>query len=463
MSEEAHVVILLDLAIENPIPLTVVLGCLPPGSAPARVLRLTDFDIAQSATGTPDDWPSVIVAIDRLVAAAREVEKTGARCRYWIAGRASLPVFFHLGYRLTKKAFVTLINPRDTGPLDVLGLDPPSPSSPSPAPYFMRSPWPTRASLANIRLSLLVSSRIKVSPEQVETFMASRGAPHGGLVEAHATDDLTEITVAPALRELDDTAAGIRTWYPCCVALAIFIAGPATLAFLVGRSINPHIFPDIQVFQHRNNQYQLAYETRPSHPAPRKHTILFLASNPLELREIALAREARDIQDELRRTEHRDRFDFQTRWAAQPFDLLREIRQLKPTILHFSGHGGQAGLRLENSDGSSQVISREAIAKTIEAAGPSIQVVVLNACNSESHAKELSAYVKCVVGMAGAINDSSAKSFAAGFYGGLGDGASVQAAYEQGCAAIQLESASGADQPKLEVQPGINPSKEFLA
>jgi hypothetical protein len=54
-----------------------------------------------------------------------------------------------------------------------------------------------------------------------------------------------------------------------------------------------------------------------------KHVILFLAANPSGTDRLALDREARAIHVELKRSGHRDRFDFQTRWAAEPLDLLR--------------------------------------------------------------------------------------------------------------------------------------------
>jgi hypothetical protein len=59
--------------------------------------------------------------------------------------------------------------------------------------------------------------------------------------------------------------------------------------------------------------------------AAKKHVILFLAANPSGTDRLALDREARSIQVELRRSGYRDRFDFVTRWAAEPLDLLREL------------------------------------------------------------------------------------------------------------------------------------------
>src|SRR5215510_11206939 len=73
----------------------------------------------------------------------------------------------------------------------------------------------------------------------------------------------------------------------------------------------------------------------------RKHPILFLAANPSGTDHLALDREARSIRAELERSRWRDRFEFVTRWAAEPLDLLRELRRLQPTVVQFSGHGGE--------------------------------------------------------------------------------------------------------------------------
>jgi hypothetical protein len=77
----------------------------------------------------------------------------------------------------------------------------------------------------------------------------------------------------------------------------------------------------------------------PARSAMKKHVILFLAANPPGTPPLLLDREVRSIHAELKRSGYRDRFDFVTRWAAEPLDLLRELRELGPTVVHFSGHG----------------------------------------------------------------------------------------------------------------------------
>ncbi len=176
-------------------------------------------------------------------------------------------------------------------------------------------------------------------------------------------------------------------------------------------------------------------------PAARKHTILFLAANPTGTDRFALDREARAIQVELERSGFRDRFELVTRWAAEPLDLLRELRRLRPTVIHFSGHGrggahgehrpGEAppevrpgahgphgphgdapghGLYFQGPDGRPQLVSTSALEETFGAAGASVKLVVLSACYSEVQAEALLSHVDCVVGVGGAVRDDAARS-----------------------------------------------------
>ena len=196
----------------------------------------------------------------------------------------------------------------------------------------------------------------------------------------------------------------------------------------------------------------------------KKHTILFLTANPLGTDRLALDEEARAIQAELERSCYRDEFELVTRWAARPLDVLRELRKLKPTVVHFRGHGCHSefkrrrlgdelgyldgGLFFQGPDGL-QLVSMEALAQTFDAAGASVRLVVLSACYSDEQAAVLLAHADCVVGLSGSISDDAARNFAIGFYGGLGERASVAAAYRQGCAAISLEGLPDGERPRL--------------
>lgn len=192
-----------------------------------------------------------------------------------------------------------------------------------------------------------------------------------------------------------------------------------------------------------------------------KHTILFLAANPAGTAWHTLDREARAIQAELDRSGYRDCFELVTRWAAEPLDLLRELRKHTPTIVHFSGHGepgeaGGGGLFFQGHDSRPRLVSTAALEEAFAAAGASVRLAVLNACYSDVHAEALLAHVECVVGVGGTLHADSARAFAVGFYGGLGDRASIGAAYRQGRAAMSLEAVPDGERPQLKVRPGID-------
>lgn len=197
-------------------------------------------------------------------------------------------------------------------------------------------------------------------------------------------------------------------------------------------------------------------------PMP-KQTILFLAADPEGTDPRALGQEARSIQEELERGGSRDRFAFETRWASKPLDVLRELRRLKPAVVHFSGHGDQDGLFFEAANGHTQLVSAAALAETFGAVGASVRLVVLSACYSEAQAEALLAHVDCVVGMSGAVGRDIARIFAVGFYGGLGECESVAAAHRQGRAAISLEGLSDQEGPHLKVRQGVDAAQLFLA
>lgn len=221
--------------------------------------------------------------------------------------------------------------------------------------------------------------------------------------------------------------------------------------------------------------------------APKKHVILFLAANPLDTDRAALVREARALQLELKRSGYRDRFEFVTWWAAEPLDLLRALRERTPTIVHFSGHGARpagtvartqgrdvvtavppdesapGGVMFVGANGRGQIVTPAAFTQTLAAAGVQVRLVVLNACFSAAMAQALAAHVECVVGMTGAIHDDAARIFSIGFYGGLGEQASVAAAFAHGKAAINLEGLADVDQPQLVVRDGFDAAGLVLA
>jgi hypothetical protein len=172
-----------------------------------------------------------------------------------------------------------------------------------------------------------------------------------------------------------------------------------------------------------------------------KRKIVVFAANPRDTNRLRLDEEVREIEEELRRANLREDFEFIPRLAVRPADVQRALLDYQPSIVHFCGHGeGQEGLVLENETGLSQLVNSQALGQLFELFATVVDCVVLNACYSEVQAAAIHQQINYVVGMSQAIGDRAAIKFAAGFYRALGAGRPYQEAYRFGCNAIALEN-----------------------
>lgn len=183
--------------------------------------------------------------------------------------------------------------------------------------------------------------------------------------------------------------------------------------------------------------------------------ILFLASNPTDTPPLRLDEEIRSIDQALRQSKFRDRFDLQQCWAVRVTDIQGHLLRCNPHIVHFSGHGGAFnGIVLEDDSGKSRPVTTHALSKLFSILKDNIRCVVLNACYSKKQARAISKHIDCVIGMSNSIGDSAAISFAAAFYQALGYGRDIKTAFDLGCTQIDLSNLSEQDAPKLFVRKG---------
>lgn len=133
--------------------------------------------------------------------------------------------------------------------------------------------------------------------------------------------------------------------------------------------------------------------------------------------------------------------------ATSYASLLEHLVRERPRILHFAGHGEQRHLLLHGDDHSPQPVPAEAVRDAVGAIGRELDLVVLNACWSESVGRSLLPLARCVVAVPGPVPDASAVAFVRGFYTVLAgepmaDPEAVGRAFRAGCGAV---SALGAD------------------
>ncbi len=178
--------------------------------------------------------------------------------------------------------------------------------------------------------------------------------------------------------------------------------------------------------------------------------ILILAANPNDTTRLRLGEEVRDIRAGLERSSHRDEFELAEKWAVRPRDLQRAMLDEKPQIVHFSGHGeGETGLYFEDNVGNAQLVTGEALAGLFKLFKSKLKCVLLNGCYSQAQAEAISEHIPHVIGMRDGVTDRAAIEFAVGFYDALGNGESVEFAFELGKAAMALSGAGDEDLPIL--------------
>ena len=98
----------------------------------------------------------------------------------------------------------------------------------------------------------------------------------------------------------------------------------------------------------------------------------------------------------------------------------------------------------------------------IKSAATSARVLVLNACYSETQAEELCTAIDCVVGMTGAIEDTSARSFAVAFYRALGNRRSVKNAVDHAVATLAAKQLPDEHLPRCQTRDGVDPDQLVL-
>jgi hypothetical protein len=168
--------------------------------------------------------------------------------------------------------------------------------------------------------------------------------------------------------------------------------------------------------------------------------ILFLSADPSDLTRLRLGEEAREIHEKLRLAKQRDRFELHQRTSVRPEDISQALLDVKPTIVHFSGHGTSTGaICVEGKSGEALPIEPLALGLLFEQFAEQVKCVVLNACYSEAQANAIVKYVEYVAGMSQAIGDKAAIAFAVGFYQALGAGRGIEEAYKLGCVQIRLQ------------------------
>jgi hypothetical protein len=118
----------------------------------------------------------------------------------------------------------------------------------------------------------------------------------------------------------------------------------------------------------------------------------------------------------MRAADFRDSIFFEWRLARQIKDLIQDLNEVQPDVLHFSGHGNSAELTFEDEGGQAAPLENEQMKRLLNASPKRIRLVVFNSCNSLAQATIAVNHVDITIGTDAAIGDAEAQTFAGQFY-----------------------------------------------
>ncbi|MAY57560.1 MULTISPECIES: CHAT domain-containing protein [Pseudoalteromonas] len=193
---------------------------------------------------------------------------------------------------------------------------------------------------------------------------------------------------------------------------------------------------------------------------PEEITVLFFASNPRDQGQLGLDEEVRSIKEMIAKSRHRDVIKLESCWAVRPGDILQNINEYQPTIVHFSGHGSNNDeLVLMDNNSKTKLVSMASIVHAMSVANENLRLVFFNTCHSHNQASNVIEHIECAIGMNTSITDNAAQVFSAQFYSSLGFGLSVEKSFNQAKAALMLEGISEENTPALFVKVGCSASE----
>lgn len=267
MSLHNQAILLVD--IDRPINRDALLGCIEGPHNERTFHALSEHGIPPverlQAEEASIDWLDLSDAVHRLVeslprsSADRPVE-------YHIAGYGLQPVFTMLGVEMWSWGDAQTIHNQDrnTNAWHSISVGHPRDAQPpdSGAPFFDTRPAPAASVIASGWLGFAVSVR-GGPPVDRNAFSVALGKDLAGIEELSVRKHrvLTAADTPRVVHELRTALSELRSAYPNVQGIALFVDCPASLAFLVGRAVNPKVWARIRVYYHqRSGTEELAFE-----------------------------------------------------------------------------------------------------------------------------------------------------------------------------------------------------------
>lgn len=192
-----------------------------------------------------------------------------------------------------------------------------------------------------------------------------------------------------------------------------------------------------------------------------KPVVVCLSTNPH--RDLRTDVEYRAILNVYKRSENKSKLVLENLVAATVNDLLDSLNESKPMIVHFSGHGDEGSVLLDDEHGGPGVaVDFDLLKQALEATDNPPKIIVLNSCLGAVNGREILGKVQHVVAMKGSIGDEAAAVFGGRFYAAVFGGQSISTAVNQAKVALKAIGSTDAELPTLLSIDGANAEKMRL-
>jgi len=237
-------------------------GWMASPSLPDHRLLLTEHGGQRAVPGTPFDWSELGSAVERLADRAHELIASAGDVEVFVGGQAPLPLFVHLGFRLSKFVGKQVFLARGPagGAIEAFDLSLP----PDGSAIFARpnEPEGSTPAFGNGLLAVYVDSGGRLPPvDAISDLLQSTGQGSLHLVQARTLQPAT-ITpqAAPQVAlELTQLLSQLPSRFPKRAGLALFVAGPTLLAFTIGRAMNASLIGRVLLTNFEEQAYRLTY------------------------------------------------------------------------------------------------------------------------------------------------------------------------------------------------------------
>ncbi|WP_420102148.1 CHAT domain-containing protein [Bosea sp. (in: a-proteobacteria)] len=169
-----------------------------------------------------------------------------------------------------------------------------------------------------------------------------------------------------------------------------------------------------------------------------KLKVVMLLASPKDQDPLRLDEEVRDTQQKLQLVQNsKVDIDIKHEWAVRLTEIADHLLNEKPQVIHFSGHGGNGAIYVEDAIGDATPLNGNSFADLIKALG-GVECVLLNACFSDDLTNSIKPHVKVVIGCDDSIDDDAALAFSRAFYRALAHGRDYQSSFNLAVADVSM-------------------------